>query len=284
MKKFIYICFTICFVSVFASAQNQPFETFSKAVKEQSGGFSGNKENLSTVFNQERIRLGENFETELWKYLENDVEKHYWIGFFLSSKSYLHENPPLPKLAFEIRRKGLELLENKNDKKSVGRKVVFSRLLAVAAQKFGKQDLAINYKNNAESLLSKNEELSVYITAMSDYDLCIYKNLEKDSSFCKEDDKPKEQIIIGGIINGRAIELPKPDYPKEVRKKKISGQVFVKVLLGYDGNVISAEATKGPTELFNVSIEAAKKARFAPTTLSGKPVKVSGTIIYNFVR
>jgi len=39
MKKIIYICFTICFVSLFAFAQSQPFETFSKAVKEQRGGF-----------------------------------------------------------------------------------------------------------------------------------------------------------------------------------------------------------------------------------------------------
>lgn len=284
MRKFIYICFTVCFVSVFVSAQSQPFETFSKAVKEQRGGFSGNKENLSTVFNQERIKLGENFETELWKYLGSDVEKHYWISFFLSSKSYLHGNTSLPELAFEIRRKGLVLLENKDDKKSLGRKVVFSRQLAVAAQKFGKQDLAINYKNNAESLLSRNEELSAYITSMSEYDLCIYKNLEKDSSFCREDDTPKEKIISSGFINSKARELPNPDYPKELKKRKVSGQVFVKVLIDYDGNVISAEATKGAIELFEVSVEAAKKAKFTPTTLSGKPVKVSGVIIYNFVR
>ncbi len=284
MRKFIYICFTICFVSVFAFAQSQPFETFNKAVKEQRGGFNGNKENLSTVFNQERIRLGKNFETELWKYLESDVEKHYWIGFFLSSKSYLHGNTPLPELAFEIRRKGHGLLENKVDKKSLGRKVVFSRELAVAAKKFGKQDLAVNYKNNAESILSRNEELGAYITSMSEYDLCIYKNLETDSSFCKEDDKPKEKIISSGFVNSKARELPNPNYPKELKKSKISGQVFVKVLIDYDGNVIFAEAIKGPIELFKVSVEAAKKAKFTPTTLSGKPIKVSGVIIYNFVR
>ncbi|HLM60784.1 MAG TPA: hypothetical protein VK308_08270, partial [Pyrinomonadaceae bacterium] len=85
MRNSVYICLVICLLAVGATAQNQPFEIFSKAVAKQRAGFAGDKEKLSIVFNQERNRLGENFETELWKYLDNDVEKHYWVGLFLQS-------------------------------------------------------------------------------------------------------------------------------------------------------------------------------------------------------
>ena len=88
MRKIICICFLICFASLFSLAQDKPFESFDNAVKTEKAGFSGNKENLSKVFNQERIKLGDNFETELWKYLGNDIEKHYWLNFFVESTSY----------------------------------------------------------------------------------------------------------------------------------------------------------------------------------------------------
>ncbi len=66
--------------------------------------------------------------------------------------------------------------------------------------------------------------------------------------------------------------------------KNLSGEVYVKVLIDFEGKVISAEPTKGQVEFFEVSTEAAKKARFKPTTLSGKPTKVSGVIVYRFTK
>ena len=122
MRKVITLCFLICFASLYSFAQNKPFENFDNAVKSEKADFSGNKENLSKVFNQERIQLGDNFETELWKYLGDDIEKYYWLNLFVESDSYLHGNKPLPELAFRIRQKGLELIDKKNDKKSLGQK------------------------------------------------------------------------------------------------------------------------------------------------------------------
>ncbi len=278
MRKVIYICFIICFASIFSFAQVKPFENFDKAVKEQKGGFSGNKENLSKIFNDERKRLGDNFEIEFWKYLGDDVEKIYWLNFFVESDSYLHGNKPLPKLAFEIRGKGLDLLSNKTDKKSLGRKVTLNREQAIYYHNVGKRDLAVKSKNIAENILKENDEISAYVGGFTRLNKCIYSNLENDTSFCeKESQQPIEVIVSSGYVNGMAVELPQPENPQ-----KLKGEVHIKVLIAENGKVISAEAMKGLKELFDVSIKAAKTAKFQPFTLSGKPTKRSGVIVYRF--
>ena len=93
----------------------------------------------------------------------------------------------------------------------------------------------------------------------------------------------KAKEIKGGVINGKALELPRPSYPAEAREKKISGEVSVKVLIDEKGKVLSACAIKGPRELHRSSEWAALQAKFSPTTLAGNPVKVSGIIVYKFV-
>jgi len=286
MKKILSIYLTICFVSVFAYAQSQPFEVFDKAVKTEKAGFSGNKENLSTVFNQERIGLGENFETELWKYLGNDVEKHYWIGTFLKSESYLHGNKPLPELALKIWQNALVLIGEKTDEKSLGDKFKISVLSAILSTKIGKSDLALNFKKNAEQITNSGFNTKIYSPALSVYERCLYQNIGADTTVCKDDkdnQTPVETIVSGGILNGKATFLPIPKYPQEAKGKKLSGMVSVKVLVDIDGKVISAEGFEGHQEFFGAAIEVAKKTKFKPTKLSGKPVKVAGVLIYQFI-
>lgn len=93
---------------------------------------------------------------------------------------------------------------------------------------------------------------------------------------------PKRAMpITGGILNGKATSLPKPNYPPEARD--ISGTVEVQILIDENGRVIFAEASEGPPLLRQASVEAAQLARFSPTRLRGQPIKVGGRIIYNFV-
>jgi TonB family protein len=89
--------------------------------------------------------------------------------------------------------------------------------------------------------------------------------------------------IQGGVLNGKAIELPKPEYPEIARAAHASGTVVVQVLIDEDGNVASAQAISGHPLLQAAAVGAAREARFAPTRLSGQPVKVIGVIQYNFV-
>ena len=58
--------------------------------------------------------------------------------------------------------------------------------------------------------------------------------------------------------------------------------VTVDVIVDETGKVISAQATSGPAVLREVAAQAALRARFSPTKLSGQPVKVAGLINYKF--
>lgn len=94
---------------------------------------------------------------------------------------------------------------------------------------------------------------------------------------------PPRAPISGGVLNGKAISLPKPPYPQIARAAHASGTVVVQVLIDENGNVVSAHAVNGHPLLQAVAVQAAKQARFSPTKLSGQPVKVTGVIQYNFV-
>lgn len=90
-------------------------------------------------------------------------------------------------------------------------------------------------------------------------------------------------VVSGGVLNGKAIEKPAPPYPAEAKAARVSGTVAVSVLLDEEGRVETAEAVSGHPLLRAAAVEAAYKARFSPTRLSGRPVKVSGVVTYNFV-
>lgn len=92
-----------------------------------------------------------------------------------------------------------------------------------------------------------------------------------------------EGTIEGGVLNGKALVLPKPDYPAIARAARASGTVVVQVLIDEEGNVIAAHAVSGHPLLQAVCVAAAREAKFSPTLLSGEPVKVTGVIEYNFV-
>ena len=89
--------------------------------------------------------------------------------------------------------------------------------------------------------------------------------------------------VEGGVLNGKALSLPKPAYPPIARAAHASGTVVVQVLIDEEGNVAAAQALSGHPLLQAVSVAAARQAKFSPTMLEGEPVKVAGVIQYNFV-
>ena len=94
---------------------------------------------------------------------------------------------------------------------------------------------------------------------------------------------PPGKTISGGILNGKAISLPKPVYPTIAKQARASGTVAVQVLIDEQGNVVSASPISGHPLLRAAAVAAAREAKFSPTKLSGKAVKVSGVITYNFI-
>ena len=110
-----------------------------------------------------------------------------------------------------------------------------------------------------------------------------YAAEKKASGGGQPDAKPS--LVQGGVINGKAISLPKPDYPYDLmNRSRPEGMVHVDVLINESGDVTSAGAVDGDPLLQEASRKAACKAKFSPTKLSGVPVKVSGIVTYNFVR
>ena len=91
------------------------------------------------------------------------------------------------------------------------------------------------------------------------------------------------KTVSGGVLNGKATSLPKPEYPAAARAVEASGAVSVQVLIDEEGNVISASAVSGHPLLRAAAESAARNATFSRTLISGQPVKVSGVIVYNFV-
>ncbi len=85
------------------------------------------------------------------------------------------------------------------------------------------------------------------------------------------------------VLNGRAVSLPKPAYPAIAKAARAGGTVGVQIIIDEEGKVISARTVSGHPLLFATSLKAACAARFSPTLLEGKPVKVTGIINYNFV-
>ncbi len=90
----------------------------------------------------------------------------------------------------------------------------------------------------------------------------------------------KKGPINGGMLNGKAIYLPVPEAPAG----DANGVVIVAVLVDEQGSVIDARAVSGPQHLQPTAVAAARLARFSPTLLMGEPVRVSGTLSYNFVK
>ena len=93
---------------------------------------------------------------------------------------------------------------------------------------------------------------------------------------------PNIKTISGGVLNGKATDLVKPAYPPAARAVRASGAVNVQVTIDEKGDVISAVAVSGHPLLRSSAVQAARSSKFAPTLLSGKPVKVTGVLVFNF--
>jgi TonB family protein len=88
--------------------------------------------------------------------------------------------------------------------------------------------------------------------------------------------------VSGGVLNDKAVSLPKPAYPAIARTAKASGSVTVRVTVDEKGDVISAEPVSGHPLLRAAAVASARQAKFKPTLINGKPVKVTGTLNYDF--
>ena len=91
-------------------------------------------------------------------------------------------------------------------------------------------------------------------------------------------------ILKDGVVNGKAVKLVKPRYPENARAKGATGSVEVRATIDETGRVIFACAVSGHPVFHRSAEQAALASQFSQTLINGRPVKVDGIIVYNFVR
>lgn len=96
----------------------------------------------------------------------------------------------------------------------------------------------------------------------------------------------KEKVIVAGWMNSRALNFHDPKYPSGIENPRSAVRVDVRIMTDVEGNVISADVSRGPVDFHDAALDAARSLKFPPTKLSGVPTKVSGWVSFdiNFSR
>jgi TonB family protein len=85
------------------------------------------------------------------------------------------------------------------------------------------------------------------------------------------------------VLNGKALALPRPEYPPEAKALGVYGKVKVEILIGGLGELISAKAVAGPKLLRRAAEDAARRARFGAAMHGHFPeLIVRGFLVYKF--
>ncbi len=88
--------------------------------------------------------------------------------------------------------------------------------------------------------------------------------------------------VEGGLLNSKALSLPKPVLSEEAKRLKQTGKITVRVIVDENGKVVSAIALNGPAALREAAEAAARQATFAPTVQDGITVRMTGELVYTF--
>lgn len=197
------------------------------------------------------------------------------------------------------------------DKRKVESEASYLKAIEISENKFGKEskesflatlNLANIYARLKEIEKANEFYLKSYVLTMKkfgresnefeqveDSRSCLI-SLQKTNSESEKAFVEARKKILGEnddqgsrILNGKAKSLPLVAYPFEAKSKRISGMVSVRVKIDEQGNVIEARTVCGHPILGRASEQGARGAKFAPTLKDGKPVIVSGIIVYNFV-
>ena len=110
------------------------------------------------------------------------------------------------------------------------------------------------------------------------------QKLENEHTGCLDPNLPKPNVTVHvGVLNSKAIELLKPEYPAEAKAANVSGEVKVVIVSDEKGKVAWARIHSGHHLLQPAVKKVVCRARFTPIKVGGYPVKVNGILTYRFV-
>jgi TonB family protein len=93
-------------------------------------------------------------------------------------------------------------------------------------------------------------------------------------------DVSSELPVAGEELAGKALTLPRPEYPPTARSEGVGGRILVRVRVDKKGRVISARSVEGDWRLRAAAVKAATMATFSAEMLNDR--EAAGTIVYTF--
>lgn len=94
-----------------------------------------------------------------------------------------------------------------------------------------------------------------------------------------------EKIVSskGVTTKARVLSKPAPAYTEEARRNQVAGTVILRCVFSADGTVKHFIVVEGLADgLTEVAIRAARKIKFVPATIEGRPVSMWMELQYNF--
>jgi len=73
-----------------------------------------------------------------------------------------------------------------------------------------------------------------------------------------------------------------PEYPAMARQIRITGRVAVDIIIDTAGNVEKVNILNGNAMLTGATVNAVKRWKFAPITLTDKPVRAIASLTFDF--
>jgi TonB family protein len=87
---------------------------------------------------------------------------------------------------------------------------------------------------------------------------------------------------MAGLMKGKVINMAQPVYPLEAKRSHIAGSVIFKITVDEAGQVSAVKTLCGPPLLVKSAESSIRQTQMEATIVAGKPVKITGIIIYNF--
>ena len=115
-----------------------------------------------------------------------------------------------------------------------------------------------------------------------------YLDLESDEEDAPATDESAKEDTVpvyvrGNVTHPEKIYMPAPQYTERARRARLQGLVVIQIVIDKNGNVGAVTVLKGlPLCLSEEAVLAAKKWRFKPALMSGKPVDVYYNMDVNF--
>jgi hypothetical protein len=120
--------------------------------------------------------------------------------------------------------------------------------------------------------------LAIFLLATT---LCVFSQTPKHRKRVAAT-RPKTLVRCSHRLTGGTLCAPPVTLVANPNDVNAHNTVTVQVTIDKGGNVVTAWAVSGNPKLYESAVENAKRQKFAPRLLNGKPVEVAGIIVYRF--